>query len=78
MVSDKKPGKVKFGYDTAFKVAGMSLNDRLLKGSDFFNSLLGVLFKLRQKKIGFAGDIKNMFHSIYKREADRKFQRFLW
>jgi hypothetical protein len=50
----------------------------LYKGPDLYNSLTGILWKFRQKKIAFGGDIKNMFHRIKIREADRGAQRFLW
>ncbi|XP_045473952.1 uncharacterized protein LOC123680207 [Harmonia axyridis] len=75
VVNPKKPGKVRLVFDAASKVNGISLNEKLLKGPDFLNSLLGVLFKFRQKKIAFTGDIKDMFHRVYIREEDRKFQR---
>ena len=54
------------------------MNSFLLKGPDLYNSLNGVLWKFREKKIAFGGDIRDMFHRFKIREEDRSAQRFLW
>ena len=54
-----------------------SLNDFLLPGPDFYNSLAGVLCKFRQKEIAICADIKEMFPQIKIRPEDCKAQRFL-
>ena len=62
VLNPKKPSKIRIFCDAAAKVNGVSLNTMLLKGPDLLNTLLGVLFKFRQKRIGFCADLKEMFH----------------
>jgi len=73
-----KPGKIRLVFDAAAKSMGRSLNDELLAGPDLLKPLIGVLFKFRQREIGFGGDIQEMFHRILIRDEDVPAQRFLW
>ena len=65
-------------FAVATKSNGVSFNDGMLTGPDLVNSLPGMLFKFRQSKIGFTGDIKEMFHQVRIRQKDCSAQRFLW
>ncbi|XP_055622973.1 uncharacterized protein LOC129766466 [Toxorhynchites rutilus septentrionalis] len=78
VTSPKKPEKVRFIWDAAAKVNGVSFNDMLLKGPDLLTSLFAVLLRFRQRNIAVCGDIREMFHQILVREEDKQFQRFLW
>ncbi|XP_055604358.1 uncharacterized protein LOC129752608 [Uranotaenia lowii] len=78
VINPKKPEKVRVIWDAAAKVDGVSLNSQLLKGPDQLSSLLGVLFQFRLYRIAVSSDIKEMFHQIQIRPADKNSQRFLW
>ena len=73
-----KPGKLRMVFDTAARSNGMSLNDALLPGPDLLNPLTNVLFKFRQHRIAYAGDIRQTFHQVLIRCEDQPAQRFLW
>ncbi|KAG5883290.1 hypothetical protein JTB14_011540 [Gonioctena quinquepunctata] len=61
----------------AFYRNGVNLNNVLLKGPDLLNSLLGVMFKFRQRNIAVTADIQGMFHRVETRPEVRIAQRFL-
>lgn len=42
------------------------------------NSLLGILFRFRENKVGVVGDISKMYHSIKIGKFDQHVHRFLW
>lgn len=73
-----KPGKCRIVWDAAAKSYGVSLNSMLHKGPDFLASLLGILFKFREKAVAICGDIEQMFHQEFIQKQDRHVQRFLW
>lgn len=73
-----KPGKVRVVFDCSARSNGMSLNDYLYKGPDMYSSIPKILMKFRLGKIGFGGDIKEMFLQIRIRADDQNAQRFLW
>lgn len=73
-----KPGKIRIVFDAASRSNGMCLNDALLTGPDLLKSLLGVLLRFRIGKIGFIGDIKDMFLRIGISDNDSWSQCFLW
>ena len=57
-----KPNKVRIVFDCAAQYNNCSLNKHLLKGSDFINSLVGVLTRFRMEKVAIVGDLEQMFH----------------
>ena len=73
-----KPGKVRIVMDAAAKHDGVSLNDKLRIGPDLLNSLVGVLLRFREQRVGLAADIEAMFHQVQIIEEDQPALRFLW
>ena len=59
-----KPEKVRIVFDAASKANKMSLNDALVSGPDLLKPLPHILFGFRKARIGFIGDIKEMFHRV--------------
>ncbi|XP_065180445.1 uncharacterized protein LOC135811008 [Sycon ciliatum] len=78
VTNPNKPGKLRLVFDAAAPSHGVSLNDALLPGPDYLNPLTSVLFKFRQHRVGFGGDIRQMFHQVHIRPDDQPAQRFLW
>ncbi|XP_065182580.1 uncharacterized protein LOC135813411 [Sycon ciliatum] len=77
VINPNKPGKLRLVFDAAAPSHGVSLNDALLPGPDYLNPLTSVLFKFRQHRVGFGGDIRQMFHQVHIRPDDQPAQRFL-
>jgi len=73
-----KPGQLRLVFDAAAKSSGQSLNDFLVSGPDLLQPLPSVLWKFREFRIPFTGDIRDMFHQVKMRKEDRPSQRFLW
>ncbi|XP_068728733.1 uncharacterized protein [Montipora capricornis] len=55
-----------------------SLNEQLLQGPDFTNSLIGILLRFRQERIGLMADIEKMFHQVRVSPQDTCTLSFLW
>jgi hypothetical protein len=64
----QKPEKVRIVFDCAAKYHNTSLNDRLLQGPDFANSLVGVLLRFHQESVAVMADIEKMFHQVNVKE----------
>ncbi|XP_055522651.1 uncharacterized protein LOC129716837 [Wyeomyia smithii] len=78
VVNPKKPGKVRIVCDAAASVRGISLNSLLLTGPDVLVSILAVFCQFRERPIAIGGDIREMYHQMLIRLADRRVQRFLF
>ena len=57
--------------DAAAKHDGVSLNYQLHIGLDLLNSLVGVLLRFREQRVGLAADIEAMFHQVQIIEEDQ-------
>ena len=78
VINVHKPDKVRVVFDCAAYHNGSSLNQQLLPGPDFLNSLVGVLCRFRMNKIAIVADIEAMYHQIKVDPKDHKYLRFLW
>ena len=74
----RKPEKVRVVFDCAAKHKGVSLNDALMQGPDFTNSLVGVLTSFRMDSIVLLADVESMFNQVRVRPSDANMLRFLW
>ena len=77
-VYHKTKGKLRVVFDCAARYEGVSLNDTLLKGPDYINSLIGILCRFRKHPVAFSCDIEKMFYSFHVQAEDRDYLRFLW
>ncbi|XP_043209021.1 uncharacterized protein LOC122374380 [Amphibalanus amphitrite] len=73
-----KPNKVRLVLDAAARSHGKCLNDFLMRGPDYFNSIPGILLRWREKPIGITSDVVAMFSQIQVEPSDRASLRFLW
>ena len=73
-----KPEKIRVVFDCSAKYRGNSLNDKLLQGPDFTNSLVGVLTRFRQESVAIISDVEAMFHQVNVNPEDCNALRFLW
>ncbi|XP_065079904.1 uncharacterized protein LOC135702787 [Ochlerotatus camptorhynchus] len=78
VLNPKKPGKVRLVWDAAASVKGISLNSLLLTGPDLLVCILTVFCQFRERPIVFGGDIREMYHQMQIRPADRRVQRFVF
>ena len=65
-------------FNSSAKCNGHSLNDYWAKGPDLMNNLLGIMIRLWEGQVAFAGDIRKMYHAIKMSLVDQHTHRFLW
>lgn len=68
---------IRLVFDSTSRSNGVSVNDILLIGPVLLQSLVSILWKLRQRPFAFCKDAKEMFQ-VRIREEYRDSQRFLW
>ena len=78
VMNPKKPDKVRQVCNAASKFGGVSLNDNLMAGPDLLQSLIGNIFRFREKKIALTADVEAMFLQVKVPPADCKVLRFFW
>ena len=74
----RKPGKLRVVFDCSARYGGRALNDALLIGPDFLNSLVGILCRFRCRRIAVSCDIERMFYRFSVNPEHRDYLRFLW
>ena len=65
-------------FDCSAQHGGTSLNDQLLKGPDFLNSIVAVLTRFREEKVAIVADVEGMFNQARVSEKDCDVLGFLW
>ncbi|RUA05619.1 MAG: hypothetical protein DSY43_04230, partial [Gammaproteobacteria bacterium] len=78
VIHPHKPGKVRVVFDCAAKFQGTSINERLMQGPDFTNTLVGVMTRFRKEQTAVMADIKSMFYQVHVSPKDRTYLRYLW
>ena len=61
VLNPNKPDKVRRVCNAASKFGGVSLNDNLMAGPDLLQSLIGIIFKFREKQIALTADVEAKF-----------------
>ena len=74
--STSTPLRIVFNSSSSFM--GHKINDYWAKGPDMLNSLVGILIKFREDRVGIHGDISKMFNSVRLDEVEMHTHRFLW
>lgn len=54
------------------------MNDQLLQGPDFNNTLLGMLIRFRRFPIAISSEVEAMFYQVFVSDHHRDLLRFLW
>ena len=78
VINQNKPEKVRIVFDAAAKFQDTSLNQNLLQGPDYTNSLVGILTRFRQDNIALVADIEGMFNQVKVSPDDQDALRFIW
>ena len=60
------------------KVSGVALNDKRQSGPDLLQSLIGIIFCIREHQIALSADIEAMFLQVAVPNDDSRCLRFLW
>ena len=62
-------------FFNAFAIyCGGSSNDYWAKGPNLLNNLMGVLIKCREEEVGYIGDIRKMYHTVWITMPDQQTQ----
>ena len=70
---------VRIVFNSSANYKGHVLNEYWGKGPDaYINNLLGVLMRFRENDVGFVGDIKKMYNSVFISQLDQNCHRYLW
>ena len=78
LFSVKQKGKARIVFDSAARTEEVCINDKLRKGPDRNNKLLGVVHRFRRHPFAVTADVENMFHQFAVPNHQRTYLRFFW
>ena len=78
VLNSNKPDKVRRVCNAASKFGGVSLIDNLMAGPDLLQSLIGIIFRFREKQIALKADVEAKFLQMKVPPAGCKVLQFLW
>ena len=78
VINNHKPEKSRRVCNAAAEYHSVALNDKLLSGPDLLQSLIGIIFRLREQQIALSADIEAMFLQVAVPSDDSRCLRFLW
>ena len=78
VTSVNKPSKVRVLFHAAVKFDKTCLNEKLLKGPDYLDNLIGILLRFRPEPYAVILDIEKMHHQIMEAENDQDALRLIW
>lgn len=77
-VDNPNKKKLRLVFDSAATTGEFCLNSYLLQGPDLLASLVGIMLRFRENKVGISADIRDMFLRVKIRPEDQHALRFLW
>ena len=78
VLNPNKPDKVRRVCNAASKFGGVSFNNNLMAGPDILQSMIGFIFRFREKQIALTADVEAMFLQLKAPPTDCKVLQFLW
>lgn len=78
VINPNKPDKCRMVFDLSAMFHGVSLNSKLLKGSDLLANQVGVILRFRRYPHAIVADIEKMFHQVRVRPEDASAFRYIW
>ena len=78
VLNPNQPDKVRRVCNAASKFGGVSLNDNLMAGPNLLQSLIGNIFRFREKQIALTVDVEAIFPPSESTTCRLQIQRVLW
>ena len=73
-----KPGKIRVVFDWSTEYNGVSINKKLMSGSNLTNQIISILVKFRKDFVAVMADIEAMLYQVFETDQHRNLLIFLW
>ena len=73
-----KLGKIRVVFDCSTKYNGVSINKKLMSGSNLTNQIISILVKFRKDFVAVMADIEAMLYQVFVADQHRNLLIFLW